>query len=335
MAVEKLSIDFDGVMTNIYKLGSGLVLSEPTVATVGIDGKDEVKSFGLEARKLIGKTAENTKVVFPVFEGEIVNVKVAIGLLSGFLKKIGIYSKLIKVHAVMSVPCGATVEMLEKYREVAYGVGINKVYFIESPILCALGQRLPLNDFSPCFMVDMAGGTTNIAVLSLDGIIAGVSVNFGSNKICTDIIDFLANEKGIQIGLLTAERLRKEIGSLSEGDSLAAIVNGRDMQTGTPKSLSIRAMDIITPMKKYYDKIAELTLLLLKKLPPEVSAEIRHAGINICGIASDVYGLESYFSQKFDMKISIGENGDMASALGGGVAIGNDAILKKVAISFE
>lgn len=331
MAVEKLAIDLDSAYTNIYMLGGGLVLSEPTVAAISQDEKYEIKAIGEEARKLIGKTAKNTKVVFPVFEGEIVNEKVTAGLLGSFMNKIGI-KKFTGVKALFSVPCGVTGEMIDKYKIVAKHCGISKPYFVEAPILSALGQRIPLNDSTPCFIIDMAGGTTNIAAVSLDGVIAGISVNFGSNKISTDIIDYVADYFGLQIGLLTAERLKKEIGSLALNDALSTIVNGRDLRNGTPKAISIRAMDLHKPVSLYFDKIAELALTVLKKLPPEVSAEIRHSGIYVSGGISDIYGLDRYYEDKFGIKINIAENGLMSVALGGGIALGDNELLKKITI---
>ena len=330
MAALKFAIDFDSAFTNVYKTGSGLVLSEPTAIAVNQNNKNEIKAFGLDARKLIGKTSENTKIIFPIFEGEIVNVKVAAKLLAEFLRKSGMESKLSNAHALFSVPCGSNAEMLKKYESVAKLAGISKVYFAETPILVAIGERIPLTDSVPCFVVDMAGGVTNIAALSLDGIIAGISVNVGANKICTDIIDYVAEAYGLQIGLLTAERLRDEIGSLLQGDTLSTIVNGRDVKTGVPKAVSLKAMDILLPTKRYYDKIAELVMEVLTKLPPEVSAEIRHSGIYISGLASRVYGLEQYYSEKFNVKINISENSSKSVALGGGMVISDKDLLKKV-----
>ncbi len=330
--MDKISIDFDSLYTNIYKLGSGLVLSEPTVATVGVDGKGEIKAIGIDAKKLIGKTAEKTKIVFPVFEGEIVNEKVASKLLNAFLNKIGITSKIFGAQAIISVPCGASAEMIDKYENVAKSSGISKVCFAEAPILSALGQRLPLNDFSPCFLIDMAGGTTNIAALSLDGIIAGFSVNFGANKVSTDIIDYVAETYGLQIGLLTAERLKKEIGSLMDDDGLVTVVNGRDIISGSPRAVSLKAVDLLIPVKKYYEKVLELATSLLTKLPPEVSAEIRRSGLYVAGVGAKIYGLEAFYTNKLAMKVTISENPDMAVALGGGIALGNSDVLKKIMI---
>lgn len=331
---EKIAIDFGSLTTNIYKLGSGVVLSEPTVAAIS-DAKGELKAIGFEAQKLIGKTADATKIVFPVFEGEIVNTPVATKLLVSFLRKIGITSKLFSVHAVISVPCGITPEMLEKYQKVAKNAGISKVDFVEAPLLSALGQRLPLTDFYPFFIIDMAGGTTNISALTLDGIIAGISVNFGANKITTDIIDYVAEVYGLQIGLLTAQRIRKEIGSLAQNDALSTVVNGRDIQTGVPRAVSIKAMDVFEPVKRYFDKIAEIAMDVIVRLPPEVSAEIRHSGVYFSGEGSMVYGLENYFAGKFEMPITVAENPDMVIALGGGVALGSPDLLNKIKIRFN
>ena len=335
MAISKLAIDFDSVNTNIYVVGSGLVLSEPTVACINLEDNNEVKCVGEEARKLIGKTTNNTKIVFPVFEGEIVNLSVAQSLLSSFLDKISVKNSLFGCQAIISVPCGCSYDVISKYKKVAKNSGIGKVYFAEAPILSALGQRIPLNNSTPCFVVDMAGGTTNIAAVTLDGIIAGISVNFGYNQISIDVMDYIAENYGLQIGLLTAEKIKKEIGSLADNDALTTVINGRDLKNGAPRSISIRAMDLEAPIKKYYDKIWELAVSVLKKLPPEVCAEIRNSGIYVSGVASNVYGLEKYYSDKFAMKINIAENGAMAVALGGGIAIGNTKLLKKVAISHK
>lgn len=332
MAIQKFAIDFGSLNTNIYKVGSGLVLTEPTVAAVVDDTKFEIKAIGAEAKRLIGKTAKNTKILFPVFEGEIVNEKVASEVLNGFLRKVDIKRTLGSRQVIFSLPCGYTHDLVEKYVNVARKCGIRKVYFAESPVLSALGQHIPLNDSNPCFIIDMAGGVTNIAAVSLDGIIAGISVNYGENKVYADIIDYVADVYGLQIGLLTAERLRKEIGSLEEGDMLSTVVNGRDIATGAPKSLSLRAMDIIEPIRKYYDKISEIAQTVLKKLPPEVSAEIRHAGIYVSGCASNVYGLEKYYLGKFSIPVKISENGQYSVALGGGMVMGNPSLLKKIAI---
>ncbi len=335
MVNQGFSVDFDSWNTNIYMLGNGLVLSEPTVAAVSENDNGSIKYIGEEAKNLIGKTSMGLKIVFPVFEGEIVNEKVSSAVLNGFFKKIKNNNSLRSARFVFSVPCGINSEMLSKYVSVAKTIGCSKPFFVEAPILSILGQGIPLTDSSPCFCIDMAGGTTNIAVVSLDGIIAGFSVNMGGNKLTADIIDFISENYGLQIGLLTAERIKKEIGSLDEDDALSTIVNGRDIQSGTPKSISLKATEIREPVKKYFDKIAEMALLLLKKISPEVSAEIRHAGLYVSGETSMIYGLENYYSNIFNIKINIAENPKYSVAIGGSVALGDNSLLKRIAIKMN
>ncbi len=332
MASVKFAIDFDSSYTNIYRLGSGLVLSEPTVAAVEDNASCGIKAMGKEAYKLIGKTAKDTRIVFPVFEGEIVNEKVATELLLGFLQKVGYGSKLIGCTAIFGVPCGATAEILAKYKKIASAVGIGKVYFAEKPVLSALGQRIALTDSSARFVIDMSGGTTSLAALSLSGVISGVSINFGSNKISADVIDYVAERFGVQIGLQTAEKLKREIGSLDPGDGLSAIVSGRSTADGEVKTLNVRAGDIVTPIKNYYDTIADIALTVIKKLPPETASEIRRSGVYVSGIGSSAYGLEKYYTDKLGLKVSVAEDGMYSVALGGGIAIGDKDVLKKVSI---
>ncbi len=334
MAGIKFAIDFDSSITNIYKLGSGIVLSEPTVAAVEDNPSCTIKAMGRDAYKLIGKTAKDTKIVFPVFDGEIVNEKVASELLLAFLSKVGYASKLIGCVAIFGVPCGVTTEMLAKYKKVASSVGIGKVYFAEKPLLSALGQRIALTDSSARLVVDMSGGTTSVAALSLSGVISGLSINYGSNKLSADVIDYVAERFGVQLGLQTAEKLKKEIASLDEGDGLSAIISGRNSVSGEVTTLNVRAGDIIEPIKRYYDMVVDLTQSLIKKLPPETASEIRRSGVYVSGGGASAYGLEKYFADKLGLKVSVAEDGIYSVALGGGIAIGDKEILRKISIEF-
>ncbi len=333
MASEKLVIDFGNAQTKIYKLGAGLVLSEPTIATVSTTD-NKVKAVGNEAKKLLGKTASDTKIVYPIFEGEVVSDKVAVAVLNDFIKKTESKS-LLGVNAVMSVPCGVTSKTLKQLENVASSVGVTKVHFVEAPILSALGQNLTLTDFSPYFIIDMGAGTTNVAAVSLEGVIAGISVNIGGNGIDTAIIDFIAENYGLQIGVGSAEKLKIQIGSLIEHDTLSTVVNGRDVLTGKPRAISVKASDIREVILGYYDKVAEVALKVLAKLPPEVSAEIRHAGLYVSGGPASVFGLEDYYAKKFGMQISIAENPQTVVAFGGGQLQSNPVALKKLELNFN
>ena len=332
MATERLALDFGTAETKIYKLGSGMVLAEPTVAAVSTDDKFKIRAVGKDAKKLIGKTAEKTKIVFPMFEGEVVSDKVATAVLSEFLDKIEFKGGILGGSVVVSVPCGASFDLLRKIESIAVGAGIGTVEFVEAPILSAIGPELTLTEFSPYFIIDMGAGNTNIAAVSLEGVIAGISVNMGGNSIDTALIDFIAEEYGLQIGLVTAEKLKVKIGSLIDNDTLSSVVNGRDLTTGKPRSISISAKDIKSVVEKYYQAISELALKVLAKLPPEVSAEIRHAGIYVSGGGAKIYGLEDYFTKKFGMQVTIAKNPSYCTAFGGGIALGNPKLLKKIKV---
>ncbi|MBO5285779.1 MAG: rod shape-determining protein [Clostridia bacterium] len=332
MATERLALDFGTAETKIYKLGSGMVLAEPTVAAVSTEDKLKVRAVGKDAKKLIGKTAEKTKIVFPMFEGEVVSDKVATAVLDEFLDKIDFKGGILGGSVVVSVPCGASFDLLRKLESVIVGAGIGTVDFVEAPILSALGQELTLTEFSPYFIIDMGAGNTNIAAVSLEGVIAGISVNMGGNGIDTALIDFIAEEYGMQIGLVTAEKLKVRIGSLVDNDTLSSVVNGRDLTTGKPRSISISARDIKPVVEKYYSTISELALKVLAKLPPEVSAEIRHAGIYLSGGGAKIYGLEDYFTKKFGMQVTVAKNPSYCTAFGGGIALGNPKLLKKIKV---
>ncbi|PWM75242.1 MAG: hypothetical protein DBX59_02095 [Bacillota bacterium] len=333
MAATKTAIDLGTSDTKIYTLGGGIVLNEPSVVALDTAG-GRIKAIGSEAKKLIGKTAENTKTVFPVFEGEVVNEKLAASLLGGFLNKVG-YRQGFSSSAVVSVPCGADLPLLKKLEKTLDGAGIDRASFIETPIAAAIGSGIPLSEYSPCFVIDMGGGVTDIAALSLDGIIAGVSVGLGGKNTDVSLIDFIADAYNLQIGLQTAERVKLQIGSLYENDTLSTVVNGRDLSDGRPRSVELRARDVLAPVKKYYDKIFEIAGTVLSKLPPEVSAEIRHKGVYVSGGSAALAGLESYYKAKFNMNVIIAENPAMCAVSGLGSLLGTPDLAEKLAINAD
>lgn len=329
MSVINLAIDMGTSMTNIYQLGSGVVLSEPSVVAVS-SAEREVKAVGLDAKRLIGKTAENTSIIFPVSEGLISDENMAVVMLSYFLKKIQAKGFMKKIRAAVSVPCGLESVELYKFAAVLRACGIRDFDFIENPICCALGMNVPLTEFSPCFTIDMGGGCTNIAALSLDGIIAGMSVNMGGGNVDAQIIDYIAYKYNLKIGLLTAERVKMQIGSLLENDATSAVINGRDVETGRPRSVSLTAAELFPPLKVYYDKTIEMAWKVMKKLPAEVSAEIRHAGLYVTGGCSAVAGLDYYVKEKLEMEINLCEAPETSAVTGAGILLGNYKLLDKV-----
>ena len=260
----KLAIDFGTSVTKIYKLGSGIVLAEATAVTVQKD-TGEIRAFGNEAKRLLGKTAEQTDVCFPVYEGEIVSERLAGALLEYFLRKV--VKRGTSVEALFCVPCGYKVESREKMYRVAKAAGIGRVNFAETPFLSVLGQDVPLSESNPVFAIDIGAGVTSVAAFSLDGIIAGLSMNVGGSNMDVHIIDHIADTFSLKIGALTSEKLKNTVGSLIEDDNQSTIINGRDIKSGRPRSVSVSSADIVFPIKVYIDKIAEYADLVLKSSP--------------------------------------------------------------------
>ena len=331
MSVIKLAIDMGTSSTKIYELGSGVVLMEPSAVAVGIED-DNLRAVGADAKKMLGKTAENTSVIFPVREGLIADERAAVLMLDNYLKKIQAKGLFKRVEAVVPVSCGISDVEIYKFAKVLRAVGIKKTEFLEVPICCALGMNAPLTEFNPCFSIDMGGGCTNVAALSLDGIIAGLSVNMGGCNMDSQLIDFIAYNYNLKIGLQTAERMKVQIAGLQSDDATSAVVNGRDTSTGRPRSISLKSSDLYEVVRSYYDKVVDVSWKVMKKLPAEVSAEIRHAGLYITGGGSKIAGLCGYMSEKLDMEVNLAEDADTACVMGAGIIAGSSSLLQRLKI---
>jgi len=323
----KLAIDFGTSMTKIYKIGSGIVLAEATCVTVQKD-TGEIRAYGNEAKRLLGKTAEQTDVCFPVYEGEIVSERLAGSLLEFFLKKV--VGRSASVEALFCVPCGYKMESRERLYRVAKAAGISRVNFVETPFLSVLGQDFPLSEANPVCAIDIGAGVTSIATVSLDGVIGGISMNVGGNNMDVHIIDHIADQFNLKIGALTSEKLKITVGSLIEDDNQSTIVNGRDLKTGRPRSVTVTSSDIVFPIRVYIDKIIEYTELIWQKLPAEVSASMVKNGIYLSGGVSGIAGLSDYVSDKLQTETHLASDPQMAVVLGGGRAVGNGALLRRI-----
>ena len=330
----KLSIDLGSSVTKIFKIGSGVVLAEPSCVAVA-SGTNNVKAIGEEAKRLIGKTAEFTTIVFPVFEADIVNEGMAAVMLNYFLNKIGITPKTAKrTEVVFSVPCGAGDELLNKYYRLSEACHIGVVHFVEVPFLSALGQNMMLSETNPVFIVDIGGGNMNIAAFSLDGIIAGIGLNIGGGNIDSHIIDCIAEKFNLKIGLLTSEQLKTTVGSLYTADNETLVVNGRDITTGRPRSVAVSSPDIYECVKVFADKVVEYTGMVLAKLQAEASASVWHGGIFLSGGGARLIGLDDYMSRALQMDVTLADEPQMAVVLGGGRTIGNTDILETIRIDY-
>ncbi|MBO6262909.1 MAG: rod shape-determining protein [Clostridia bacterium] len=327
-----VAIDLGSANTVIYQVGGGVVLSEPSVVAFDVGSKKKVKAVGKEAKNIIGKTADGTEIVFPVVEGQIVDEKAAGAMVENFLNKISTNKFGLRPQVLLSIPCGLDNAEIKQYERAFNSAGVYGIDFVESPILSALGSDAPITTSTPCFIIDIGGGSTNIAAVSLDGVIAGVNIGIGGNSIDATIIKCVEREYGLKIGSLTAEKLKISIGSLYENEVNYAQINGRDIAGGKPRSVTVPSGKIYSPIKHVLDKIFEVADMVMSKLPAEVSAEIRSNGVYLAGGTAKIPGVAEYFSRTMAIRANLAEYPDLANAIGGSKVAANHSLLKKVRI---
>ena len=228
----KLAIDLGSAVTKIYRAdaNNGIALFEPSC--VAVTAEDEkVTAIGREAKKILGKTTGQRDIVYPVYEGTVANAELAVKMLREFIARAELAASVRRCETVFAVPCGIADAELYEYQQLASKCGFKRVHFVEAPYLAVFGSGIALSDEHPVFTIDMGACMTNIAVVSLSGMNAGISINVGGNAMDASIMDMIAEEKGLNIGTLTSERIKNEIGSLSENARGTTIAEGSSTQT--------------------------------------------------------------------------------------------------------
>lgn len=335
--MKKIAIDFGSGITKIYMPGCGVVLMESTCIAVEEytergEKKVGVKACGDKARALSGRAALNTHIVNPVAEGDIVHEQLAAALLEYFLEKIEIpYKKAKRTEAIFILPCGVKGEVRKKYVRLAENCGLGSVCFTQTPFAAVLGHNVEIGESTPVFSIDIGHAITNIAAFSQDGIISGLSVNLGGGNIDVHLIDELAENYNLKIGGQTAERLKNTVGSLLDDDNKMAEVDGRELSSGAPSSVTVYSGQIYEVITTYIDKILEYALLVISKLPAEVASSIMHGGVYLSGGLLKMDGLSEYIGAKLKIPVNMTEEPQLASVIGGGTILASEVLLDKFA----
>ena len=335
--MKKIAIDFGSGVTKIYMPGCGVVLMESTCIAVEEytergEKKVGVKACGDKARALSGRAALNTHIVNPVAEGDIVHEQLAATLLEYFLEKIEIpYKKAKRTEAIFILPCGVKGEVRKKYVRLAENCGLGSVCFTQTPFAAVLGHNVEIGESTPVFSIDIGHAITNIAAFSQDGIISGLSVNLGGGNIDVHLIDELAETRNIKIGGQTAERLKNTVGSLLDDDNKMTEVDGRELSSGAPSSVTVYSGQIYEVITTYIDKILEYALLVISKLPAEVASSIMHGGVYLSGGLLKMDGLSEYIGAKLKIPVNMTEEPQLASVIGGGTILASEVLLDKFA----
>lgn len=316
----KLAIDMGSSVTKIYRAdtNNGIVLVEPScVAVSGVE--ENVRALGKEAKNLIGKTADCTGVVYPVYEGEIVHPRLASVMLTEFLLRVGMKkSAFRRAQILMSVPCGVSDVVLQSYVNLVEECGLKNVYFVEQPYLASMTLG-GLSD--PVFCLDVGGGVTNVAVVSSDGIVSGLSMNLGGNNMDMSIRLEMEEKKRLQIGSLTAERIKNELVNLAPTATKAVVAEGCSVDTYKPASVSVQAQEVRDCVTRYLDKIVEYAVMVIRNLPAEVAGVVNRNGVYLSGGIMKIPGVARYIGEQLEMRYFVNEEPQFVTAHGAGALL--------------
>ncbi|MEG2002250.1 MAG: rod shape-determining protein [Clostridia bacterium] len=335
MAVVDLVIDLGSSFTTIFKSGEGVVLHEPSIVLVNGDilESSKIVSFGNQAKNMSGKIAEGYQLLFPIQEGAITYRKATIAMLTQYVKSVvsrNDYFFKPKIRAFVNVPCGCQSEERTLIEQVFNSVGVMEVYMLESPQFAYFGSGIPLDYKNTSFVVDIGGGLTDIAVIGEDGIISGNSYGIGGLAIDRGIIEGLETSLNIHVGMLTAETIKKEIGSLFENENNSMTVFGKNYSTGMPKNIVVSSKYVRPMIEYYYGKIADIILDILKTMPDNVLENVYKDGIILTGGGAKMQGLEYFFKKRLGATIIIPEKAEFCGIMGGASLLNNPIKLNRL-----
>ncbi|BCX16030.1 MAG: rod shape-determining protein [Candidatus Parcubacteria bacterium] len=297
-----VGIDLGTANTLVYLKGRGIVFNEPTV--IAINNKTgQIVAIGLEAQKMMGRTPSHISVIRPLVGGVISDFYMAQEILRYFLKKIKKDSFLNYIRAVVAIPANLTEVERKSTEDAVILSGASSVYLLEEPIAAVLGAGLPIDQPQASMVVDIGGGTSEIAVISLGGVVVSQSLKVAGDKFNEDIIRFARDNFKIAIGEPTAERIKKEIGSvLPEEDRLEIVVGGRDLSSGLPKEVTIKGSQVRNALASSVKQILEAIKNTIEQTPPELTGDLLQNGIYLSGGGSLLRGFDELITKELSIK---------------------------------
>jgi rod shape-determining protein MreB len=328
-----MAIDLGTANTLVYVRGRGIVLNEPSVVAINQD-TGGILAVGLEAKKMIGRTPGNIVAIRPLKDGVISDFDTTERMLRYFIQKVHKRRHFAKPRLVVCVPSGITGVEQRAVKDAGYAAGARKVYIIEEPMAAAIGAGLPIHEPTGNMVVDIGGGTTEIAVISLGGIVTVQSIRVGGDELDQAIISWIKREYSLLLGERTAEEIKMAIGSAfpAAGEPDAEI-RGRDLVTGLPKTILVTAEEIRKAIDEPVSRIVEAVKTTLDSCPPELSGDIMDRGIVLTGGGALLHGLDERLRHETGIAVHIAENPLNAVVMGTGRCIEEFEALEKVLIS--
>jgi rod shape-determining protein MreB len=329
-----LAIDLGTANTLVYVNGKGIVLSEPSVVAVRNNGRDrsQVMAVGREAKMMLGRTPGNIAAIRPMKDGVIADFEITEAMLRHFIRKVHHRRSLIRPRIIICVPSGITQVEKRAVRESAGSAGAREAYLIEEPVAAAIGAGLPITEPICNMVVDIGGGTSEVAVISLAGIVYSISVRVGGDKMDEAILQHVKRTYNLLIGERTAEIVKTTIGNAFPGESESMDIKGRDLVSGVPKIITITSDEVRQAIQEQIDSIVAAVKTALEQTPPELAADIVDRGIYLTGGGALLKGMDELLRQETSLPIKIADYPLAAVALGAGQALDNLHILKEVMV---
>jgi rod shape-determining protein MreB len=330
-----IGIDLGTANTLVYLKGHGIVVTEPSVVAVN-QKTGRVVAVGTVAKDMLGRTPPHIIAVRPLVDGVISDFEVTEEMIAYLIKKAEQYSKkVLGPRVVVGVPSGVTNVEIRAVRDAARNAGAREVYIIEEPMAGAIGIRLPIHEPVGSMIIDIGGGTTDIAVISLGGIVRSRNLKVAGDKLNNDIISYIRNEFKILIGEKTAEKVKIAVGSVISKESLETTIRGRDLITGLPREVVITDSDIREATSSSMDTLVESAKEVLETTPPEILSDVMNRGIHLVGGGALIKGLDELLSTTLKLPVYVADDPLTAIARGTGIVLEDLEKFKDVLIQNE
>ena len=330
-----LAIDLGTANTLVYARGRGIVVSEPSVVAVVKDarGADKVRAVGRDAKDMLGRTPGNIVATRPMKDGVIADFEVTEAMLRYFIARVHNRSTLVRPRIVIAVPSGITEVEKRAVRESAMSAGAREVYLIEEPMAAAIGAGLPVTEPSGNMIIDIGGGTTEVAVISLSGIVYSNSTRVGGDKMDEAIIDYIKRKYNMLIGERTAEEIKITIGTAYPSEESRSMeLKGRDLVAGVPKTLEVKSEEVREALQGPVNAVVDAVKVALEQTPPELAADIVDKGIVLTGGGALLTNLDILLREETGLPVMLAEDPLTAVALGTGQCLDEIHLLRDVTI---
>ena len=327
-----MAIDLGTANTLVYVKGKGIVLNEPSVVAIVNDkGKNTVLAVGEDAKQMLGRTPGSIQAIRPLRDGVIADFIVTEEMIKHFIKKVHQRSAFANPRIIICVPTGSTPVERRAIQESAHAAGARKVQLIEEPVAAAIGAGLPISEPTGSMIVDIGGGTTEIAVMSLGGIVYSQSLRLAGDALDQAIVTYMRKKFNLLIGDSTAEKIKKEIGTcIPTNSDNTYVMKGRDLRTGVPKEVTLTEKDSAEAMSPVITQIIQAIKDALEHTPPELSADLVDMGLVLAGGGAYLKNLDKLISKETGLPVSIAEDPLSCVAIGTGKALEQEGIFSSM-----